>query len=64
MHALLAERKGIDVARLIITVMLAFHRGRGVWPVLVRLHRGRLSDDAPIRRKRKATLFRSPLASF
>ena len=50
----LAERKGIDVARLVITMVLAFVVVGLLWPVLVRLRRGRLPDDVAIRRERRS----------
>jgi hypothetical protein len=42
------------VARLIITLVLAFIVVGLTWPVLVRLRRGRLPDDAAARRERRS----------
>jgi hypothetical protein len=47
------------VARLIITLVLAFVLVGLLWPVLVRLRRGRVSDDV-IRRERRSTF--APIA--
>jgi hypothetical protein len=50
----LAGRKGIHVARLVITLVLAFVVVGLLWPILVRLRRGRLADDVAIRRARRS----------
>jgi hypothetical protein len=42
------------VARFVTTLMLAAVAVGLLWPILVRLRRGRLSDDAPIRRARRS----------
>jgi predicted PurR-regulated permease PerM len=42
------------VARVIITLVLAFVLVGLLWPVLVRLRRGRVSDDVIIRRERRS----------
>jgi hypothetical protein len=42
------------VARLIITLVLAVLILGLIWPILVRLRRGRLRDNTPIRRQRKS----------
>ena len=41
------------MARLVITLVLAFVVVGLLWPILVRLRRGRLPDDTPIRRERR-----------
>jgi Protein of unknown function (DUF2905) len=42
------------VARLIITLVLAAIAVGLIWPILVRLRRGRVPDDVPIRRERRS----------
>jgi hypothetical protein len=42
------------VARLVITLVLAFVLVGLLWPILVRLRRGRVPDDAPVRRERRS----------
>ena len=42
------------MARLIIILALAFVVVGLVWPILVRLRRGHLPDDRPIRRERRS----------
>ncbi len=42
------------MARLVITLVLAFVVVGLLWPILVRLRRGRLPDDVPIRRERRS----------
>jgi len=54
----LAEWKGIDVARLVITLVLALVVVTLLSPVLVRLRRGRLPDDVAIRRERRSYVVR------
>jgi hypothetical protein len=44
------------VARLITTLMLAAIVVGLLWPILVRLRRGRLPDDVPTRRERRSYL--------
>jgi hypothetical protein len=42
------------VARLIITLVLAFVVVGLLWPILVRLRRGRVPDEAESRRERRS----------
>ena len=42
------------MARLIITLVLAFVVVGLLWPILVRLRRGRIPGDAAIRRERRS----------
>jgi hypothetical protein len=42
------------VARLIITLVLAFVLVGLLWPILVRLRRGHLPDDAAVRREHRS----------
>jgi DUF2905 family protein len=44
------------VARLIITVVLAAVAVGLIWPILVRLRRGRLPDGVALRRERRSYL--------
>jgi hypothetical protein len=49
------------VARFVITVVLAAVVIGFLWPILVRLRRGRLPDDVPFRRERRS--YFAPIAA-